>query len=205
MDLGVIRQAPRALNVAGAAEVLAVHTAVWDWRLGSARGVKPEWDAAQAEKAQSWVRRLEAATAEVAALTDAGIRLLMGLHEEMGVAATQPHPYRPVAGSEHWWSQNLERVTGGHFVHGEIVALGVVVASWIQMNEPEWARHLIERLGIRWRPAQLGLGRQEMRDSLETIPEFLKVRALQYYSWMDEFRLSPEAWSGLCDWLELAG
>jgi glycerol dehydrogenase-like iron-containing ADH family enzyme len=204
VDYGLIRQAPQALNAAGAADILAAHTALWDWQLAVARGMEPPWDEQVAQEGRGWLRRLDEAAQDVRRLSDGGIRVLMQLHEAMGLASTDPHRASAQAGSEHWWSMNLERITGRHFVHGEIVALGVVIGSWIQRNRPQWARDLVERLGIRYRPADLGLTPDAIRASLEMIPEFLQVRPIRRYSWMDEFRLSEEAWSGLCRWLDLA-
>jgi len=202
VDLGLIQQAPRSLNLAGVGDILAAHTALWDWRLAVARGTGPPWDPHWAEIARGWVERVEAATDQIAALTNDGIRQVMQLHEEMGAALVEVGQTSFLAGSEHWWTQDLEHLTGRHFLHGEVVSLGIVIASWIQVNEARRMRDLIEKLGIQYRPYDLGLSVREIKASLETLPEFLGSRHPPY-SWLNEFRLSPEAWAGLCRWLNL--
>ncbi|NLE76154.1 MAG: iron-containing alcohol dehydrogenase, partial [Chloroflexi bacterium] len=183
VDPLLIRQAPRALNLAGVADILAVHTALGDWRLAAARGAPPPWNAAVAREAASWIDRTEAAIDEIVRLTTPGIRLVTGLYEAQGQTLLDAPNDTFLGGSEHLWVQNLERLTGRHFIHGEVVALGVLIGDWVLCHEPKRMLRLIQRLGIRHRPADLALSTETIRATLETLPDFLAWRGASRYSW----------------------
>jgi glycerol dehydrogenase-like iron-containing ADH family enzyme len=72
----------------------------------------------------------------------------------------------------HLFAWNLERVTGRTFLHGEAVALGVIVASGLQAGRSEHLRDVLDRARVPWRPRQLGIDRSAFGATLETIADY---------------------------------
>ncbi len=100
---------------------------------------------------------------EIHAVSDAGIRA-MAESLRWGGAAFHNAGWNPrhIEGAEHFVFYNLEYVTGKHFLHGQPVTLGVLLMSDLQGNDPERIRAIADRIGVRYRPEEMGvdLGRR---------------------------------------------
>ncbi len=69
----------------------------------------------------------------------------------------------------------IEHVCGRAFVHGEMTALGSVIAAWATGQHKEHMDRL-DRCMVRYRPTAMGLSRDELRRSLEALPADLVAR-----------------------------
>ena len=135
VDLGVIADAPAALNQAGVGELAAMFTAPADWRLAKAFGMDDSWDP----------RPVALFRDGGAALVDAGARLARGdrtalepLVELMtlsGLALGVAGRTAPISGLEHTVSHLLDMAaaqrgtrTGLHGAQVGVAALAVAVA-----------------------------------------------------------------------------
>src|SRR5207245_2822287 len=85
---------------------------------------------------------------------------------------------QPEEGSEHFWAYLVEYLTGRHFVHGELVSLGVLLMARLQENNADSIRALLERVGVRYKPRELGLTREEFRRSLIDLPAYVRSEGL---------------------------
>ena len=179
VDFNLIREAPPRLNRAGAGDILSIHTGSFDWLLGHKKDGE-RYDRQVARRAADLLEDLQRSAAEIAKVTDNGIRALVELFQAENDLCEGFGNSRPEEGSEHFFAYNAELRTGKQFVHGEIVCLGILLMSRLQGNRPDWVMALLEDLGVRYRPAEIGLEPGELRDSLSTLPEFCRQERLPY-------------------------
>lgn len=179
IDFSLIRSAPSHVNRAGASDILSIHTALWDWRAAAEAGYAT-YDAEVARQSQQLLDRLEAAADEVCTVTELGIRTLVELYAEEVRLCRQVGHSRPEEGSEHFWAYNVEYLYPRPYVHGELIALGVLLMSQLQENRPEWVAALLRRLGIRYRPEEVGLSLAEAAHSLATARQYAEEDGLPY-------------------------
>jgi glycerol dehydrogenase-like iron-containing ADH family enzyme len=159
LDVPLVRSAPARLNRAGVGDVLSCHTGLHDWRLAADLGRGPGWDDTLAELGRALLRELDAAADEIRHVTADGVRFLADAYRRIGAACAAAEHSRFEEGSEHFLGYSIERRTGRSFVHGELIAFGVVAMSVVQGNEPAWAARIVDRTGVAAHPDRLGLDR----------------------------------------------
>jgi glycerol-1-phosphate dehydrogenase [NAD(P)+] len=190
-DLELIAAAPARLNRAGVGDLLSIHTGRCDWALGARAGTiafDPAIDAAAA-------RALEATYAladDVAVTSDHALGSMLRLYAEVNALLLRAGHAGPEEGSEHYFAYHAEAVTGRSFVHGELVGLGTALMSTLQGNEPSRVRGFLDRSGVAWRPAYLGLDRATLARILTGLPSFVRDAGLPH-SIVDEADLSATA------------
>jgi glycerol dehydrogenase-like iron-containing ADH family enzyme len=123
---------------------------------------------------------LERNAAEIRRVSDQGIRVLVELFEAENDLCESFGNSRPEEGSEHFFAYNAELRTGKQFIHGEIVCLGILLMSRLQQNQPDWVQALLEELGVRYRPGDIGLEPGELRESLSTLADFCREEELPH-------------------------
>ncbi|MBC7262087.1 MAG: iron-containing alcohol dehydrogenase, partial [Chloroflexi bacterium] len=170
----LIRQGPVRLNRAGAGDIICAHTALWDWAL--ARDQRDEaYDEPIAMQMRQWLQRLEETATEIRKVTDKGIRFVVEAFAEINKLCRRFGSSRPQEASEHIFAYNVEYITRRHFIHGELVALGTLVMAALQENDPDWVERQLERIGVLYQPADLGLLRQEFEEALRTLPAYARA------------------------------
>jgi glycerol dehydrogenase-like iron-containing ADH family enzyme len=179
VDFDLIREAPPRLNRAGAGDILSIHTGSFDWLLGHEKDGE-RYDPQTARRAAELLRELERNAAEISQVSDGGIRTLVELFQAENDLCQEFGNSRPEEGSEHFFAYNAELRTGKQFVHGEIVCLGILLMSRLQHNRPEWVLDLLENLGVWYRPKDIGLETEELRDCLVTLDEFCRQERLPH-------------------------
>ena len=179
VDFDLIRAAHPRLNRAGAGDILSIHTGSFDWHLGHAKEGE-RYDPQVAERCAELLRELERNAAEISQVSDEGIRTLVELFDAENDLCESFGNSRPEEGSEHFFAYNAELRTGKQFVHGEIVCLGILLMSRLQQNRPDWVMGLLEDLGVRYRPSDIGLEPGELRDALASLGEFCREEGLPY-------------------------
>jgi glycerol dehydrogenase-like iron-containing ADH family enzyme len=171
-DLDLVLAAPERLNRAGAGDILSCHTGLADWRLAAAQGRAVPIDDTLVARAEGWLAGLDEHATVVAAAGEEGVRYLISTLGEIGTACDEAGFSYFEEGSEHYFAYCLEYLTGLRIVHGELVALGILAMSIAQDNDPAGVEHLLERLGLRYRPAELGIDAAAFRRVLAELPAF---------------------------------
>jgi len=179
VDYSLIQSAPTHLNRAGAGDILSIHTALWDWQV-AAQEKGERYDSAIADQSARLLARLDEAADEVRAVTEAGIRTLVELFAAEVALCRQAGNSRPEEGSEHFWAYNVEYRTRRHFAHGELVTLGALLMATLQQNRAAALRTLVHRLGIRWRPEEIGISREEVIGALITARDYAASEQLPF-------------------------
>ena len=188
IDYALIRNAPPELNRAGACDIASIHTALHDWKLAhDARGERYDEDIA--EQARQCLSELDQNAAEVYAVSPKGIDTVVDLYRREVKFCAELGSSRPEEGAEHIVAYNMEHITKRHFVHGDLVGLGIFVISRLQGNAPDYATDLMERCGLRYRCPDAS--DQEIRQAIETLRAF-KEEAGLFYSVVDEQEVTPE-------------
>ncbi len=171
LDLAVLTTAPRRINAAGLADVLAVETALLDW-IDTQAG---EEDDREISTHSSLVEDLVDALAGLARAYDPSdeaqcLETLRLLYESVRLMESSGGPLG--AGYEHLFAWNLERVTGRKFVHGEAVALGIVVAHLLRGRSVARPLTVLDGAGVLWRPHQLGIDDEDVARVVASVGEY---------------------------------
>lgn len=180
VDFDLMRSAPAELLRGGIGDVLSCHTARYDWHYAVERGHDPAWDDHAAAMSETYLDELADLCPQLRELTDDGLRRLMELHRDIGWRCHELGHARFEEGSEHFFAYAFEEVTGRTIMHGELVAIGVLIMSALQNNRPERARAIVDASGMRSTLTQLGIETSEIEASLARVPSFVAEQALWY-------------------------
>lgn len=186
IDYDLICAAPPELNRAGAADIASIHTALFDWRLAHDH-TGETWHEAEAQLARQCLNELDQNAGEVYHVTPKGIDTIVDLYRREVEFCARIGTSRPEEGSEHLVAYNLEHLTKRHFLHGDLVALGMFVMSRLQQNQPAWAADLLSRCGLRAHVPDASPA--EVRQALLTLKSF-KNESNLFYSVVDTVEIT---------------
>lgn len=188
IDYALIQEAPPELNRAGAADIASIHTALHDWKLANTHAGEA-YDKEAANLAEQFLAELDGHAAEIHKVTPKGIDTLVNLFVREAALCARAGTSRPEEGSEHLVAYNMEYITKRHFIHGDLVALGIFLMSRLQQNSPGYAEDLLNRLGLRYDVP--GVSPEEIRTCLETLLSF-KTAQKQFFSVVDTTPITPK-------------
>lgn len=191
VDFDLIRQAPADLNRAGAGDLVSLHTTLDDWKRRIKAG-KAEHNPEGYARAVAALDSVIQAADSIRELEPKGLDILMRALAEWAAIAELKPPV-PGAGSEHLFAWNMDVVTGKHLLHGGAVALGVLVMSILQENEPDRMFDVIRRLGVAVRPEKdLPITWDQLTKGVLTTPAFNQRRGRPFYTVMDEVNVDQK-------------
>ena len=178
VDFDVIKRAPAHLNRSGVCDVLAAHTAHFDWKLAHDMGrEEPQWpyDPDLVAASRICFDSVVASLDEIRAVSDGGIRTLMLAHRWGGAAYHNAGwNDRHLNGVDHCYLYCLEYVTGKHFIHGQGVGLGIYLGSELQENAPEMMLETLHRTGVDIRPEAMGITWEEAATALRRLAWYVR-------------------------------
>ncbi len=192
VDYDLLRTAPDELNIAGAGDLLSIHTATFDWELADrARRSEYPLSADDVRAARAIVEDVRTAAGEIRACSDDGLRMLVEGYMRVNTICLPRGHYRVEEGSEHFLFYELEERLGRPFIHGHIIGLGVCVMSRLQNNAAEEIVALMNSLGLTYQPRAMQLRRADLVDSLKALPEYV-TRREHWYSVINDQPLDDE-------------
>lgn len=192
VDYDVIRQAPAHLNRAGCGDLLSIHTALYDWQLAGVAG-EIVFDQSIADQARACLTRVIEQADEIGNVSQAGIDAIVDEYCEEIRLCVEFGGSRPEEGSEHLFAYNYEYLTGKHMAHGELVGTGIYAMAVVQDNDPEGIRQAMERCRLRYRPADNGMTRAELAETLRTLNAFRRNHPDDtFYSVLDRTEITEE-------------
>jgi glycerol dehydrogenase-like iron-containing ADH family enzyme len=190
VDFGLMRAAPTELVRGGIGDVLSCHTARFDWELAVRDGVNDHpWDDEAAAMSLAYLAELEEiapllaedpVAADGADRFDEGVRRLMECHRDIGWRCHELGHARFEEGSEHFFAYAFEAITGRTIMHGELVALGVLVMSALQGNDPDRPRRIVDAVRMRSGLDELGVTWDEVATTLRRLAPFVEEQRLWY-------------------------
>ena len=204
VDYDVIRSAPIDLNRSGVGDVLCYWTGHWDWKMAADVGrVETRWpyDKRLVAEARVALDRVIDHADEIHDVTDPGIRALAE-SLRWGGSAFHNAGWNPrhIEGAEHFVCYNLEYITGKHFLHGQPVTLGVLLMSDLQGNRPEEIKAIADRIGVKYRPEDMGVTWDDLAEALRTLKPFVE-RAGLWYTVASERPITEDWITRMRDWL----
>ena len=173
VDFDLLQRSPPRLNRAGIGDILSIHTALWDWDLAR-RETGERYDAGAAFRSKALLERLLAAPVDLRDCTEDGLRLIADLYVEEVALCDAFGNSRPEEGSEHYFAYCLESLTRKSYLHGELIAMAVVLTSLYQEQETESLVAFLRASGVGHRPSEVGVSPQEIRDALVRLPSYLE-------------------------------
>jgi len=199
VDFSILKQAPKDLIRYGAGDVLSSHTALYDWKLANKRGLE-KFNAEKYEEAKKLLFELNEKRYEIRDVTNTGIKTIIELYLQYARIANQIATDRAQEGSEHFFAYNAEYVTKRHFIHGQLLALGIFIASYLQKNEFEQTAKLMSDLGMEYKLKITGIKKDEFVRIMKTMKEFVEEGGY-YYSIFNEAEITSSKLDELIDLL----
>lgn len=181
IDYTLIQKAPKELNRAGACDIASIHTALYDWKLAHENRGELYAQDIRDESARC-LAELDRNAHEVFEVSAKGIDTIVDLYRIEVEFCSRLGNSRPEEGSEHIVAYNMEHITRRHFLHGDLVGLGIFMMSRLQNNRADWAVDLMKRCGLRYTCPDATPA--EIRECMSTLLAFKNKTGL-FYSVVD--------------------
>ena len=185
VDMDMLCNAPAAMRASGAADVLSIATALWDWQEAEKMGENPSDQQITPQAVaigETLLQTLLENAREIGNGTPKGLKLLLDLLcMEVQLCNLCGHS-RVEEGSEHYFTYALERhltsVSTGNLLHGELVGLGILLMAALQSQPWMQYRHALECLQINYRPS--AVAPEAIADTLINLSEYVAQHKLPY-------------------------
>lgn len=177
IDHDLILSAPPHMNAAGWGDVFSIYTACFDWRLAGEDAA----DTYNPEVAREALALLEQA---VPPTTKEGLDTLIYCLRREVELSEQVGSARPEEGSEHYFVYCLENYLPPErkYLHGELVAVGIQrMAAW-QGQDVNRASSLFERVGLRYRPEEIGVPQEAIAKTERELPAYVRRHTNLWYT-----------------------
>ncbi len=186
IDYRIIKDAPEHLNRAGVADLLSIHTALWDWKC-SADHNNERYDEQIAIEAEQCLVIIDNMAEEIYNVTPKGIDTIVDLYCKEVELCNIFGNARPEEGSEHIVAYHVEYLTKRQFLHGDLVGFGIFSMARLQENKVEWITDLLKRCGVSYRVD--GLSKDEVSRTLLELKKFKDEMGL-FFSVIDVKEIS---------------
>ncbi len=185
VDMDLLCNAPAAMRASGAAEILSIATALWDWQEAEKMGenssdqqITPQAVAI----AETLLQTLLENAREIGSGTPKGLKLLLDLLcMEVQLCHLCGHS-RVEEGSEHYFTYALEKhltsANSENLLHGELVGLGILLMAALQSQPWMQYRHALQCLQINYRPS--AVAPEAVADTLINLSEYVVHHKLPY-------------------------
>jgi glycerol dehydrogenase-like iron-containing ADH family enzyme len=207
VDYSLIRKAPPVLNRAGVADVVSIASALGDWRIAHEH-FGEKFDRTVHDEARTIADTLMANAEDIRSVSDAGIRaLVQGQADEVRLCEKWGNA-QPEEGGEHLLAYCLEALTHAHYIHGNLVALNIIVVLRLQRETAayDWSqvKDFLDRAGVAYRPKAQGIRPEDFRRALESVGAYVRSEQLLPCLWSLEkvFDSHGEySVNGILDWV----
>ena len=185
VDMDVLCSAPATMRASGAADVLSIATALWDWQEAEKMGENPSDQQITPQAVaigETLLQTLLENAREIGNGTPEGLKLLLDLLcMEVQLCNLCGHS-RVEEGSEHYFTYALERhltsASSGDILHGELVGLGILLMATLQSQPWMQYRHALECLQINYRPSVVAP--EAIADTLINLSDYVAQHKLPY-------------------------
>jgi glycerol-1-phosphate dehydrogenase [NAD(P)+] len=193
IDYDIVRTAPQELNIAGVGDLLSMHTASWDWRYAHSMG-KSEFPFSQEpiDQGQEILEDLFGILTDIRNTTDVGLRAIVEGYMKLNTICLGVGHFRIEEGSEHYLFYELEERLKRPFIHGNIIGLGIYILSRLQGNKSEMITEAMEKCGLAYHPASMGLRKSDLTNSLLNLRSYVASRPKLWYTVINDSEISRE-------------
>jgi glycerol-1-phosphate dehydrogenase [NAD(P)+] len=195
IDFDLLRSAPPELNIAGIGDLLSIHTGTFDWEYAESRG-KSEYSFSAKDVAagRSILRNIYSKINDIKDNTDEGLMAIVQGYMTVNTICLPAGHYRIEEGSEHFLFYELEERLARPFVHGYIVGLGIYFMSQLQGNQFEMIKNVMDRVGLKYHPADLDIRKEDLLASLLNLKKYVDSKPHLWYSIINDSEIT-EAWA----------
>ncbi len=172
IDFHLLKRSPRRLNRAGVGDVLSIFTALHDWKL-AADTVAENYNESIAQASQKLLDCLLARPEAILACDDEGLKLISELYVGEVALCEEHGNSRPEEGSEHYFAYCLESITHRSYIHGELIALAILITALYQEQDVTPIKSFLDKAEVRYKPEQIGVTEKEIIQTLVALPEYL--------------------------------
>ncbi len=192
VDFELLQKAPPRLNRAGVGDLLSIYTALFDWRLAH-NAVDADYDPAIARLSQGLLDQLLDHAKAIRDCTEDGLKLLSELYYGEVALCEIWGNSRPEEGSEHYFAYCLESITRKSYLHGELIAVGILLGALYQEQPIEPILRFLREVEVEFDPAKIGISEEEIRTTLLRLPSYLVeepqlLYGIYHHKGMDEKR-----------------
>ena len=189
IDMDVLCNAPASMRASGAADVLSIATAMWDWQEAEKMGANPSTQRVTPQAIDiggTLLQTLLDNAREIGSGTPTGLKLLLDLLcMEVQLCYLCGHS-RVEEGSEHHFVyaienhlSSIDETTNGETVlHGELVGLGILLMAVLQSQPWMQYRHALECLQINYRPS--AVAPDAITETLINLSDYVTQHQLPY-------------------------
>lgn len=185
VDMDILCNAPAAMRASGAADILSIATALWDWQEAEKMGENPSDQQITPQAvsiAETLLETLLENARDIGSGTPKGLKLLLDLLcMEVQLCNLCGHS-RVEEGSEHYFTYALEKhltaANSENLLHGELVGLGILLMAALQSQPWMQYRHALECLQINYRSA--AVAPEAIADTLVNLSEYVVHHKLPY-------------------------
>ena len=206
IDMDVLCAAPASMRASGAADVLSIATALWDWQEAEKMGANPSNQHVAPHAvgiASTLLQTLLENARDIGRGTPTGLKLLLDLLCMEVQLCYQCGHSRVEEGSEHYFVYAIENhlapagaggsdnetANGGPLLHGELVGLGVLLMAVLQSQPWTQYRHALECLQINYFPA--AIAREAIAETLIHLSDYVAQHGLPY-TVATSLRITPD-------------
>lgn len=185
IDFDLLSQAPARFNIGGCGDVLSIFTAFFDWKYANEKGVAKrdeKFDPSVSKIAQGILNGLLSKTKVLKENKREGLMTLLNL---LAVEVQLCNFYgnsRPEEGGEHFFTYCIENKMP-HFLHGEMVAFGILITAFVQGQNLERIKNFMEKIGLNYKPP--GLKKNTVKETLKELPDYVRRHQLRYSIYHD--------------------
>ena len=174
VDYDIILSAPDHLNLAGIGDVLCGYSSICEWKHREREGIGEPYDESFASDMNALheriVENLPKTLAADGTLTPATVKLIMNAVKDRDSTSIS-HPDAP--NGDHAFIVAAELANDKGWVHGELAALGTVIIAWHTDQDPETITDRLDTCGVRWRPTDMGMSKDELAKALAACPAYM--------------------------------
>ncbi|MCY4529482.1 MAG: iron-containing alcohol dehydrogenase [Chloroflexi bacterium] len=174
VDYDIVLSAPDHLNIAGVGDVLCGYSTICEWKHRESRGIGEPYDeSVVADMSALHLRIVESFPRTLSSegtLTPASVKLIMNAIKDRD-SNSVTHPDAPAG--DHSFIVAAELANDRSWVHGELAALGTVIIAWHTEQSPETIIGRLEMCGVRWRPSDMDMSKDELAKALAACPGYM--------------------------------
>ena len=180
-DLDVISNAPKRMNVCGCSDILSIYTASFDWRYSNqcCMATKNEqFDEVVYQIAREVMNGVELSKSDIRRCGKSGLKKILDL---LCLETQLNNNYgnaRPEEGSEHFFTYAIEKIHTITFLHGEMVALGILLMSHFQQQDTRHMKSLMDHIGLQFR--KTGTSIDQIIETLLQLQRFVNKYGFRY-------------------------
>lgn len=163
-DYEILKSEPHNFIAAGYGDLMARYTSLFDWRISYWLGNENYMDYVE-KLVKSSIKILIKRADDIKRQNYIGIETMFYTIITDGYLMALADTTRPFAGSEHLIAFGIEKVSGKG-LHGEQVALGTIIASYLQNRNWRKIREVLRKVGVPTTASELGLKKEEMIKAL---------------------------------------